>query len=217
MTLLVALLALQDPNVLTAQEKEAGWCLLFDGKTTEGWRNYRAVTVGEGWQVVDGALTIVDPAKAGDLVTREKFRWFELALEAKIGKGQNSGVMFHVTEDAEASWHSGPEVQLYDHEVQEGVETTGYLYQLYKPDFDASKPAGEWNRLVLRVAEDVCWTELNGRRLYEYRLGSKEFLSKVAASKFAKYPGFARAGSGHIALQGDHGRVAFRNIKLREL
>jgi hypothetical protein len=217
MTLLAALLALQDPNLLTPAEAEAGWRLLFDGKTTEGWRNYRAETVGSGWQVVDGELTIVEPGKAGDIVTKDKYAWFELVLEAKLGKGQNSGVMFHVTEDGLASWHSGPEVQLYDHAIEEGVETTGFLYQLYKPTFDASKPAGEWNHLRIRVARDLCWTELNGKRLYEYQLGSKEFWAKVGESKFSKYPGFARAGSGHIALQGDHGRVSFRGIKLRLL
>lgn len=217
MTLLAALLLLQDAAALTPQATEAGWISLFDGKTTAGWRSYRGTGIGEGWKVVDGTLAIVDPPTAGDIVTEGKYRWFELKVEAKLDKGQNSGIMFHVTEDAEATWHSGPEIQLYDHPMQDGVETTGFLYQLYRPEKDASKPAGEWNALHIRVAEDVCWTELNGQRLYEFRLGSKEFVDKVAKSKFSKYPGFARAGSGHIAIQGDHGKVAFRNIQIRPL
>src|ERR1051326_5824258 len=83
-------------NVLTDSEKTAGWKLLFDGKTTEGWRTYKRNDVAPGWKVVDGTLACIDPKNAGDLVTTDKFDWFELSLEYNISVGGNSGVMFHV-------------------------------------------------------------------------------------------------------------------------
>ena len=206
-------------NVLSAADKEAGWRLLFDGTLgpETPWRAYRGTAMPPGWEVREGALYSAKPAAGNDIVTKDKFEWFELKLELNIDPGQNSGIMFHVTEDGEAAWHSGPEVQIYDAKPQPGLETTSYLYQLYKPDFDATKPAGEWQTLHLRIAPDVCWTELNGKRLYEFVLGSDDFKARVAKSKFSKFAGFGAAGRGHIAIQGDHGKVRFRNIMVREL
>jgi hypothetical protein len=222
MTALLALVLLaqgQEHNQLTAAEKETGWRLLFDGTlgSDTPWRAYRGTEMPPGWAVKEGALVSVKPAAGNDIVTKQQFEWFELKLEFKIEPGQNSGIMFHVTEDGEATWHSGPEIQIYDAKPQPGVETTGYLYQLYKPDFDAAKPAGEWQRLHFRIAPDLCWTELNGRRLYEFVLDSDDFRARVAKSKFAKYPGFGAKGRGHLAIQGDHGVVWFRDIKVRDL
>lgn len=218
--LALALALCQSPaNTLTDQERKDGWMLLFDGATTKGWHNFKANSVGQGWQIVEGTLKVADPAKAGDLVSEGVFDWFELKIDFNVTKGGNSGIMFRVTDSGEATWHSGPEIQIYDHPQQEGVETTGYLYQLYKPakGVEASKPAGEWNSLLLHIGKDKCWTELNGVRLYEFVYGSEDFWARVAKSKFAKYPGFAKAESGSIALQGDHGVVSFRNIKIRRL
>jgi hypothetical protein len=45
-------------NVLTAKEKADGWVLLFDGKTTQGWRSYKKTEAGQQWQVIDGVLTL---------------------------------------------------------------------------------------------------------------------------------------------------------------
>jgi hypothetical protein len=77
--------------------------------------------------------------------------------------------------------------------------------------------AGEWQQFHIRIAPDVCWTELNGKRHYEFVLGSDDFKARIAKSKFTKYPGFGLKGRGHIAIQGDHGTVWFRDIKVREL
>lgn len=214
---LVLVAALQSHNTLTAAEAKAGWQLLFDGKTTKGWHNYKAKGVGEGWQVKDGVLGIVDVSKAGDIVTDEKFSWFELQLEYNLGPGQNSGIMFWVTEQGKTPWQSGPEVQLYDHPPQKGVETSGFLYQLYSSPVDASKPAGQWNHLRILISPKKCLTELNGVKYYEFVYGSKDFWDRVAKSKFAQYPFFAKTPNGSIAIQGDHGNVFFRNIKVRRI
>lgn len=214
--MLVTALLLQD-NTLTKTEEKAGWRLLFDGKTTKGWHNFKAKGVSEGWKVENGELKIVDPSKAGDIVTDEKFEWFELTLDFKLGKGQNSGIMFHVADDGEATWHSGPEVQLYDHPIEAGVETTGFLYQLYPSKVDAAKPAGEWNHIRILVSQDKCQTDVNGVKYYDYNLGSADFRERVSKSKFAEHPNFGKLGRGTIAIQGDHGNVSFRNIKIRAI
>jgi hypothetical protein len=214
---LTALVALQAPNTLSDYEKAHGWKLLFDGETTNGWVNFKSKTIGAGWQVKDGALTIADAEHAGDIVTTKKYDWFELSIEFNMEKGQNSGIMYHVADTGDAIWHSGPEIQIYDHPVEEHVETTGYLYQLYPAIRDTSKPAGEWNIMRIHVAKDKCWTSLNGTKLYEYVLGSEDFWARVKKSKFAVYPNFGKIKKGTIGIQGDHGLVAFRNIKIKTL
>lgn len=214
---LVALVLMQTDNTLTADEAKAGWKLLFDGKSTAGWHNFKQKGIRSGWKVVEGVLTITDPENAGDIVTDEKFDWFELLIDVKLGKGQNSGIMYHVADDGEATWHSGPEIQLYDHPFEKGVETTGFLYQLYTSATDAAKPAGEWNTLRILVSPEKCQTDVNGVKYYEYVLNSDDFKARVAKSKFAKFPNFAKLPTGRIAIQGDHGEVSFKNIKIRPI
>jgi hypothetical protein len=206
------------PNTLTADERAAGWRLLFDGKTTAGWRGFRKTEMPAGWQVTpDGALTRA--GSAGDIVTVEQFGSFDLAFEWKIAPGGNSGVMFHVTEELAAPWNTGPEYQILDnpgHADGAKPETsTASDYALHAPSKDVSKPAGSWNqsRLVVSGTQVEHW--LNGEKVVSYVLESPEWVALVAKSKFAKYPKFGRAGSGHIALQ-DHGdTVAYRSIKIR--
>lgn len=215
---LVALVALQAPNTLTTAEAQAGWKLLFDGQTTKGWTTFKSDKINSGWAVKDGTLAIVDPNNAGDIVTTEKFGWFDLTLEYKLDKGQNSGVMFHVGDTGDATWHSGPEVQIYDAQGAEGAEKSGYLYQLYKPTVaETEKPAGEWNKLRMLISPDKCLTEMNGTKYYEYVLWSDDWNTRVAKSKFSFYPDFGKLKTGRIAIQGDHGHVAFRNIKIRPI
>ena len=227
--------AAEQPNVLTPAEARLGWQLLFDGESLEHFRGYRRENPGDGWAVEDGLL-IRKAAGAGDLITREQFDSFELQLEYRISPGGNSGLMFHVTEDNDKPWHSGPEVQIIDNIDGKDAQKAGWLYQLYQPakprwvsaferraglvsgdTYDATRPAGEWNHLYLRVtpqAGEVC---LNGVKYYNFVVGSDDWNRRVAESKFAKFAAFAKAGRGHIALQ-DHGdEVAFRSIKVRLL
>lgn len=221
LTALALSLVLQTPahNTLTAEEKARGWQLLFDGQTTKGWRNFKSDKISDGWQVKDGTLTIADSSKAGDIITEGQYDWFELSIEANLGKGQNSGIMFRVMDRGEAPWQSGPEVQLYDYRRSGNAQVTGDLYELYKPapDVDAAKPAGEWNHLRIIVAPNKCETYVNGVKYYEYVYGSEEFWDRVKKSKFSRFPDFAKAAKGHIGIQGDHGQVSFRNIKVRPI
>lgn len=210
-------LALRGDNTLTAKEKRDGWQLLFDGKTTSGWHNYNATGIRAGWQIKDGALAVTDAENAGDIVSDDAFDWFELQVDFNYAKDQNSGVMFHVAPQGEVMWHSGPEVQIYDHKFEPGVQSTGFLYELYDSKVDASKPAGEWNHFDILISQKTCWVKVNGVKYYEFVLGSDDFWARVAKSKFHEWPEFAKTTKGLIGLQGDHGVVMFKNIKIKPL
>jgi len=212
-------------NTLTGAQKAAGWKLLFDGKTFTGWHNFKKEGVRPGWQVKDGALACVDPHNAGDIITSDKFDWFELELDYNISEGGNSGIMYHVTEDGNAAWASGPEIQLEDNAKAADPQRCGWLYALYQPaadpktgkPIDATKPAGQWNHMRIVISPEKCVHEVNGVKYVEYVLGSDDFKERVAKSKFGQMPLFAKSNSGHIALQGDHGQVSFRNIRIRPI
>ena len=203
-------------NQLSEAEKKSGWQLLFDGKSTDGWRNYKKDDVSDGWKIIDGALTRADKG-AGDIMTKEQYGSFELAFEYNISKGGNSGVMFHVQEDAKSAAWSGPEIQIQDNVDGHDKQLSGWLYQLYNSNEDATKPAGEWNHVQFRLAPDQGALYMNGVRYYRFEKGSKDWDNRVAKSKFGDTPGWAKADKGHIAFQ-DHGNlVAYRNIKIREI
>src|ERR1043165_7491348 len=91
-------------NKLSAAEEKQGWKLLFDGKDLSGWHNFKSTTVKPGWKVENGELVCVDPHNAGDLCTDGKYDWYELDLEFKMGPKANSGIMYHVTDEAGSAW-----------------------------------------------------------------------------------------------------------------
>jgi hypothetical protein len=193
--------------------------VLFDGRTTDAWRGYKQQSAPAGWQAVDGALTRV--GGGGDIITSEQFGDFELALEWKVGPAGNSGVFYRVTESAEESYHTGIEMQVLDDaghaDGQSRLTSAGSLYGLYPAPAGVVKPAGQWNsaRILVRGNHVEHW--LNGQQVVEAELWSPDWNTRLAASKFTEWPGYARATRGHIGLQ-DHGdRVAYRNIKIREL
>ncbi|MEI7699012.1 MAG: family 16 glycoside hydrolase [Planctomycetia bacterium] len=227
--------AADPPAGLTEGEKRGGWKLLFDGISTTGWRNYRSDKLSNGWAVKDGILERISTG-AGDIVTTDQYRNFELSLEYRISKGGNSGIMFRVTEDDPRPWASGPEVQIQDNVDGRDPQKAGWLYQLYtpvKPEWatkfenqvgfkgidmdDATRPVGEWNHVYLRVSPRQCEVAINGVSYYYFNMGTEDWNKRVAASKFREFPQFGKAEKGHICLQ-DHGDpVAFRNIRIREL
>jgi 3-keto-disaccharide hydrolase len=212
-------------NSLTDQEKAAGWQLLFNGKDFTGWHNFKSTEVKPGWAVQDGALVCEDPHNAGDIVTTDQFDWFELELDYNISEAGNSGIMYHVTDAGGAIWATGPEFQLEDNVKAADPVRCGWLYALYQPPIDpktdkpldATKPVGEWNHVRLIISPEKCEHFINGVKYFEYVLGSDDFKDRVAKSKFSRMPNFAKSDKGYIGLQGDHGKVSFRNIKIRPL
>ncbi|MCA9248426.1 MAG: PQQ-dependent sugar dehydrogenase [Planctomycetales bacterium] len=222
-------------NQLTEAEKRSGWQLLFDGQSADQWRNYRKEDLSAGWNIEEGAL-LRSKSGAGDIITKEQFEFFELSIQYRISKGGNSGVMFHVTEDEPQPWKTGPEVQVQDNVDGHDPQKAGWLYQLYQPTVpgwvrnaesnagidvpeyvDATRPAGQWNELYLRIAPGQCEVAMNGVSYFKFRKGDDDWNKRVAKSKFAAFASFGKPNKGHICLQ-DHGNeVAFRNIKLRKL
>jgi len=195
------------------------WQWLFDGRSTEGWRNYRSETLAGGWQVVDGALTRV--ADAGDIVTVTQFDDFELILEWQVEPGGNSGVFFRAGEEEPEMHMTAPEIQLLDDERhcdgRNPLTSSGACYGLYPAPRGIVGPAGTWNELRLLADGTHISQWLNGEHLASYEIGSTDWQERVRASKFSAYPAFGRLTRGHIGLQ-DHGdRVAFRDIRIRPL
>jgi hypothetical protein len=212
-------------NTLSEEEQKAGWKLLLDGKDLNGWHSFKMDSVRPGWQVKDGVLICADPHNAGDLCTNGKYDWFELQIDYNITPAGNSGIMYHVTDEGRAAWATGPEVQLEDNAAAADPVRCGWLYALYQPPadpqtgkpLDATRPAGQWNHIRLLVSPEKCVHEVNGVTYFEYRLGSEDFRQRVAKSKFGKMPLFAKSDSGYIALQGDHGQISFRDIRVRPI
>jgi Domain of Unknown Function (DUF1080) len=210
----------EKPNALTKAEKKAGWRLLFDGKSTKGWRGYKKTEVPASWKVVKGVLTL--DGKGGDLMTEEQFGDFELSIDWKIAPGGNSGLMYRVAEIDGPPYMTGPEYQLLDdaghpdaNAGHNGDHKAGALYDVYPPAKAVVLPAGQWNRtkIVLQGNHVEHW--LNGEKVVEAELGSADWNTRVAASKWKKAAQYGKIAKGHIDLQ-DHGdKIEFRSIKVR--
>jgi hypothetical protein len=206
-------------NALTPEQEEAGWRLLFDGRTAGGWRGYGRDDMPEGWQAVDGALTRV--AQAGDIITTEQYGNFELALDWMVRPAGNSGIFYRVIESDDPIYYSGPEMQVLDDaqhvDGASRLTAAGANYGLHPAPEGVVKPAGEWNSIRLVVNGDHVEHWLNGQKIVEYELGSDDWKERVANSKFVEWPAYGTAERGHIGLQ-DHGDwVAYRNIRIKVL
>lgn len=208
-------------NALSPEETAAGWKLLFDGKTTAGWRGFKKDAMPEGWAVEDGCLTRV--GGGGDIVTAGEYDNFELSLEWKVAPGGNSGIFYRVADGdgLDAVWHTGPEMQVLDNDLhndgQNPLTSAGACYALYACPRDLTLPVGRFNqaRIVVQGARVEHW--LNGVKVCGFELGSDAWNKLIEGSKFKTLPRFGKEPKGRIALQ-DHGdKVWFRNIKIRPL
>jgi hypothetical protein len=207
-------------NTLSQAEQAAGWKLLFDGRTTNGWRNYRKETIGSGWTVSEGILARSGDG-AGDIITSDQYGNFDLVLDWRVAPGGNSGLFYRATEEGDYVWQSAPEMQILDDERhadgKSPLTSAGSVFALYEAPRGIVRPAGEWNTARVLVNGNHVEHWLNGTKLFEFELGSEDWKARAAASKFRSMPLYGKAARGHIGLQ-DHGdKVEFRNIRIRVL
>ncbi len=213
-------------NTLSEAERAGGWQLLFDGKTTKGWHSFNKTSAGAGWKVRDGVLGLEksNPDEAaGDLVTDEEFQNFDLRLEWKISDCGNSGLMYNVVEGEKycCPYVTGPELQVLDNachpDAKIPMHRAGDLYDMISVKQETVKPAGEWNKVRLRVRNGKVEEWLNGKKVIEFQMFTPQWKEMIAGSKFKAMPDFGTFNKGKICVQ-DHGdKVWFRNIKIKRI
>lgn len=206
------------PNELTSQEKADGWKLLFDGKTTAGWRSFKKETFPDkGWVVENGSLKKIAGVQGGDIMTTNTFEQFDLRWEWKIPAKANNGIKYFITE--ERGGPIGHEYQMIDDAiVKNPKQRTASFYDILPPnEQSALKPPGEWNQSRVLVQGDRVEHWLNGVKVLHYELGSEKVKTAVAASKFKDVKGFGERLKGHILLTDHKDEAVFRNLKIREL
>ncbi|MCP9236930.1 DUF1080 domain-containing protein [Lewinella sp. JB7] len=198
------------------------WVTLFDGTGTDNWRMYNGGTL-TGWEVADGELRA---SGAGwdadqDLITRDAYDDFEFEAEWKLEAGQSSGIFYHVQPSADQPiYESAPEYQVIDatgwSDPLEPNQLTAGNYAMHAPENATPKPVGEWNttRIVVRYPRVEHW--LNGQKVVDYTLGDEDWQARKAAGKWKDVTDYGTARSGHIGLQ-NAGKVAYRNVRIREL
>jgi hypothetical protein len=206
------------PNTLSPAEKAAGWRLLFDGHTTQGWRGFKQSTFpNQGWVIENGLLIKQPRVRGGDIVTTDTFLDFELTWEWRIRKGGNNGVKYFITEERGSA--VGHEYQMIDDtRVQDPKGMTAAFYAILPPSADKPPPRiDDWNQSRILVQGQRVEHWLNGLKVLEYELGSPIVLAAVARSKFKNVAGFGTKLRGHILLTDHTDEAHFRNLKIREL
>ncbi|MBV9987123.1 MAG: DUF1080 domain-containing protein [Chitinophagaceae bacterium] len=214
-------------NNISKDEQRMGVRLLWDGKTTNGWRAAgKDVFPDKGWHIMNGELHVMREAGGADIVTTEAFSAFDLQFEFQMTDTANSGVKYFVMEKSPAG-PVGLEYQVLDDDKHPdakagvlGDRTLASLYDLI-PAYKNGReklPIGEWNRgRIVAFPDGRIEHWLNGWKVLEYQRGTQYFYALVAHSKYAKIPGFGMVPKGPILLQYHQEHVAFRSIKIREL
>lgn len=229
-------------NELTSEEKANGWKLLWDGKTTNGWRGAKLNHFPEGgWKINEGILEVEpsdggESTNGGDIVTEKKYKNFILELDFQLTKGANSGIKYFVDTELNKGAGSsiGCEFQILDDKNHpdakmgiNGNRTLGSLYDLIKANGKEFNPYlpnekyvngfGLWNRARIEVDGNHVVHYLNGIKVVKYERNTQMWRALVAYSKYKDWPNFGENEMGNILLQ-DHGnQVKFKNIKIKEL
>jgi hypothetical protein len=229
-------------NELTETEKSEGWKLLWDGKSTAGWRGAKLAGFPEkGWEITEGTLRVQpsdggESANGGDIVTVKTYANFILEADFTITRGANSGIKYFVDTEVNKGAGSsiGCEFQILDDDVHpdaklgvDGNRTLGSLYDLIRAnglEFNPNLPRekyvneyGMWNRARIVVNGNHVEHFLNGIKVVDYERNTQMWHALVACSKYKVWPNFGGQATGHILLQ-DHGsEVRFRSIKIKEM
>ena len=207
-----------------AQQDDDGWVMLFDGKTTNGWRG----TMGkpfpvDGWKIENGVLTALEGEPGDNIVTEKMYSDFDLRLEFKIQPKANSGVKYFVLEGGYRKGSTlGLEYQIVDDSRIQGDPTgdskkLASLYAIYASGPTHPNPPGEWNEIRIYAKGKYVEHWLNGEKVLSFTRGTKDFRERVAQSKFKDCKKFGEAKKGLIMLQDHSDEVSYRNVRIKEL
>lgn len=208
--------------IVSCVDNKTEWVNLFDGKEVKGLRGYKMESFPwESWAIENGSLKTL-PGKHGvDLISDDIYKDFELELEWKLRSGGNSGIFYFATEEGDYIWQSAPEMQVLDDLSHQDrlreVTSAGALYDLIAPQNKVLKPVGEFNQIRISSKDNHIEHWLNGVKILEYEYQSESLDQLISKSKFGNMPYFSKAISGRIGLQGDHGEVWYKNIRIRRL
>lgn len=213
-------------EIATTNDANEDWIVLFDGESLENWEAYNSDKISD-WKIVDNAIVFSpsDNGKSENLMTKNEFTNFVLSLDWKISEAGNSGIMWGVKEVKDKEpYFTGPEIQILDNkrhpDAKNGEDRqAGALYDMSKPTKDVTKPAGEWNSIVIKIDHkaNIGTVTMNGTQINEFPVNGAEWDALVESSKFKDWKKFGEYKTGHIALQ-DHGNiVSYKNIKIKKL
>jgi len=230
----LAFLAVQCKNKGKLQNAESvdeqNWVWLFDGSSTDHWRDTKTDQFPEhGWVVADDVLTVLgeteDQPGGHDIVTKQLYSNFELELEARLTEGSNSGIKYIVTDSfpGKEGNYLGLEYQLLDnerhsdaHQGRDGNHKMGALYDMIPPPESISiHPPGEWNKIRIIVDENHVEHCFNDEKIIEFDRRSLSFRELVTLSKYNDLENFGELDQGRILLQGHGNDVSFRTIRIR--
>jgi hypothetical protein len=174
---------------------------LFNGKDLTGWRLINP-NQANGFKVLDGVM-VNDPVQKegqklsyGNIRTEQEFEDFNLKLEVNIPKGSNSGVYLR----------GNYEIQVLDsYGKKPDSHNMGALYSRITPSVAAERPAGEWQTMDITFVDRHLTVVLNGTTIIDNEPVYGPTGGAISADVFSPGP---------IYLQGDHGKVSYRNIVL---
>ncbi len=218
-------------NTISQEESENGWKLLWDGKTTEGWRGAKLTSFPTGgWKIENGLLKVMngdgaESKSGGDIVTIKKYKSFELSVDFKITEGANSGIKYFVDTELNKGEGSsiGCEFQILDDAKHpdgklgvKGNRTAGSLYDLIAAPEGKNFRKTEFNNARIVVNGNKVQHYLNNKLVVEYERNTQIWQALVNYSKYSIWPNFGNAAEGNILLQEHGNEVWFKNIKIRE-
>ena len=225
----------QEPNTLSDQEKTEGWVLLFDGQTIKEWRGFHKDTFpGNRWDITNTSLHCIgvktdDHIISEDIISKKKYKNFELSVEWKIDRGGVSGIYFLAVENSDdlALWKSALKMQLTDNENNDsdrgknGERKSGSLFDILPPEVQNTKIPGEWNQVRIIVSEGRVEFFQNSEKIMEFELWNDDWEKLINKSKYKTFTNILNIGGtdkdGYIGFQDCKKDIWFRNIKIRSM
>jgi len=221
-----------------------GYIILFDGKSTTGWRGYGKDYLPKNWMIADDCLTLNHNGnEGGDIIFAYKFKNFDLELEWKVPKAGNSGIFYLAREvkakdiisdeyKLQSMFIAAPEYQILDNDNhpdaklgKNGNRKSGSLYDMIAAEPQTANPYGEWNHTRIRVDKGNATHWLNGVKVVEYSFVGQPWIDLLQSGKFGqtKWPlAFelmkdcgGKNHEGYIGLQDIGDDISYKNIKIK--